>query len=214
MTTISLARNVRRLWLFIRLYFFCYLLSEDGTWFRMFLVTFAVLTAALSETDVPRRFHRAVFDPIQRHLESLVPLERPRLRHTRSRQRDRLAQAAGIRPWGNRDGRTGDSETPDPSVPAQPNIPERGDTEERPQGFRRVERAVALFLASLVPGIGERHIAARNAAENRDPDRLAREESEEDQQQEYEVDSSLGTDDTTETQPQDDPQQGGGAIET
>ena len=28
-----------------------------------------------------------------------------------------------------------------------------------------VERAVALFVASLVPGVGERHIAARDAAE-------------------------------------------------
>lgn len=33
------------------------------------------------------------------------------------------------------------------------------------RNLRRVERAIALFLASLVPGVGERHIAARDAAE-------------------------------------------------
>ncbi len=33
------------------------------------------------------------------------------------------------------------------------------------QYIRRVERAIALFIASLVPGVGERHIAAREAAE-------------------------------------------------
>lgn len=33
--------------------------------------------------------------------------------------------------------------------------------------FRRAERAIALFVASLVPGVGERHIAARDAAEAR-----------------------------------------------
>lgn len=33
------------------------------------------------------------------------------------------------------------------------------------QYLRRAERAIALFLASLIPGVGERHIAARDAAE-------------------------------------------------
>ncbi len=46
--------------------------------------------------------------------------------------------------------------------------------------FRRAERAFALFVASLIPGVGERHIAARDAAEAR---RLALEQEREAQAQ-------------------------------
>ena len=42
---------------------------------------------------------------------------------------------------------------------------ERQDVSILRQSVRRVERAIALFIASLVPGVGERHIAAREAAE-------------------------------------------------
>lgn len=41
----------------------------------------------------------------------------------------------------------------------------RGDETHLRGMFRRVERAIALFIASLVPGVGERHMAARGAAE-------------------------------------------------
>lgn len=41
----------------------------------------------------------------------------------------------------------------------------RGDETHLRGIFRRVERAIALFIASLVPGVGERHMAARGAAE-------------------------------------------------
>jgi hypothetical protein len=50
--------------------------------------------------------------------------------------------------------------------------------------LRRVERSAALFIASLVPGVGERHIEVRNAAEAARNALLARQEEEQHQQEE------------------------------
>ncbi|KAK2742634.1 hypothetical protein FQN55_007753 [Onygenales sp. PD_40] len=190
----SLARNIRRLWLFVRLYFFCYLLSEDGTWFRIFLVTFAFLTAIISETELPQQFQRVVLSPIQRHLENLLPLEGPRPRWTQ--------------PVPRRGGNT-DAQ---PVHPRQPNNHDNlqvadGAVEENihptgvQYGVRRVERAVALFLASLVPGVGERHIAARNALEAARNQLAARAEEENQRQQEVGDTPSEDTPPDPETQP-------------
>jgi Sec-independent protein translocase protein TatA len=57
--------------------------------------------------------------------------------------------------------------------------------------FYRIEQAVALFLASLIPGVGERHVAAREEA-RREVERVrleaerAREEEEKKRQEEAE----------------------------
>ncbi|GES62306.1 conserved fungal protein [Aspergillus terreus] len=135
-----LARNVRRVWLFVRLYFFCYMFSEPGTWSRVLYVAFAVLVSLLSETMAPQVLYNLFFLPVQRHLEGLVH----NLPHERA------------------DGG-------DPAVPAnEPAQPPPGGASlmtEMRRNLRRVERSFALFIASLVPGLGERHIAVRDAAE-------------------------------------------------
>lgn len=138
------ARNARRIWLFIRLYFFCYLFSDSGTWSRVILVCVAVLLSLLSESGAPQEIQRVVFGPIQRHLEGLVHIggegvNRPG-QQPAGPQGEQLQNRAG--------GPAG--------VDTTPGIQ---------QQLRRVERSVALFLASLVPGVGERHIEVRNAAE-------------------------------------------------
>lgn len=156
----AFARNARRIWLFIRLYFFCYLFSDSGTWSRVILVSMAVLISLLSETNAPQHFQRVVFGPIQRHLEGLVHLggdggvNRP------------VQQA--VNPQGDQSrNQTGGATGGDSTLGVQ-------------QQLRRVERSVALFLASLVPGIGERHIEVQNAAEaalqNQERERLQEEE--------------------------------------
>lgn len=38
---VDLSRYIRRIWLFVRLYFFCYMFSEPGTWLRVLYVTLA-----------------------------------------------------------------------------------------------------------------------------------------------------------------------------
>lgn len=148
------ARNARRVWLFIRLYFFCYLFSESGTWSRFIFVTLAILISLLSETGFPQRLHRAIVDPVQRHLEGLVHAggEEPvRPTGNNGNEADLRANRPGLN--GNLAPPAANREAQRPIIPA-----------EMQQGLRRVERAVALFIASLVPGVGERHVEVRNAA--------------------------------------------------
>ncbi|KAJ5091266.1 hypothetical protein NUU61_006136 [Penicillium alfredii] len=124
----GLAHHMRRIWLFVRLYFFCYMISEPGTWTRIFFVSLSLLAALFSDTDVPQQLLSTIVGPVQRHLENLVqPAQQP-------------APAA-----------------------ADPNA--GGPANELWTQLRRVERWLVLLLASLVPGIGERQVEARNAAE-------------------------------------------------
>ncbi|KAJ6120998.1 Ubiquitin supergroup [Penicillium sp. IBT 18751x] len=123
----GIGRFMSRVWLFIRLYFFCYVISAPGTWTRIFFVIAALLISALSDTNVPQVLHGIIVQPLQRHLES-------------------LAHMGG------------------PGQPAT-NPPQNHILGEISDYFRRAERSFVLFLASLVPGIGERQVEARNAAE-------------------------------------------------
>ncbi|BDD57407.1 hypothetical protein MPDQ_005529 [Monascus purpureus] len=152
----GLARHVRRAWLFIRLYFFCYMFSEPGTWSHIFLVSLAVLTSLLSETSVPGSLYRLLLAPIQRHLEGLLqfgvdePLQQP-------------APSTGNEP-SQRPGEQAQTIQETHTTTVAQN--ETGASEiQLWRGFRRIERSFALFVASLIPGVGERHVEARNAAE-------------------------------------------------
>ncbi|PYH96741.1 hypothetical protein BO71DRAFT_448466 [Aspergillus ellipticus CBS 707.79] len=151
---LTFARTMRRIWLFVRLYFFCYMFSEPGTWTRVLFVTLAVLTSLISETGVPQQLYRMLVAPIQQHLEGLVHFA--------------------------------------PDEPAAPQGAQPAATGNRPAGLsaglrhqiRRVERSLALFVASLVPGVGERHVEVRNAAEAA---RTAEREREEEQRRQQEA---------------------------
>jgi hypothetical protein len=123
----GIGRFMSRVWLFIRLYFFCYVISAPGTWTRIFFVIAALLISALSDTNVPQVLHGLIVQPLQRHLE-------------------RLTHMGG------------------PGQPTE-NPPQNHVLGEILDYFRRAERSIVLLLASLVPGIGERQVEARNAAE-------------------------------------------------
>ncbi|KAJ9380050.1 hypothetical protein DTO063F5_6838 [Paecilomyces variotii] len=157
----ALARNARRAWLFIRLYFFCYLFSESGTWSRIIFVTLAVLISILSETSLPQQFQQAVVAPVQRHLEGLVhvggdaqiqPIVPPRQDGENAPLHNQ-----GIETEGGHDVTAPGAE---PGI-IPPGVPPVG----MQQRLRRVERYLALFFASLVPGVGERQVEASNAAQ-------------------------------------------------
>jgi hypothetical protein len=68
----GLARHIRRIWLFARLWFFCYLVSAPDTWRRWIFVGIALLVTFLSETDIPQQLLRLIITPLQRHLEGLT----------------------------------------------------------------------------------------------------------------------------------------------
>ena len=112
----------------------------------------------IAQTGMFRPVIQGIWDPIRRHAEGLVPLaanERPR------------AGAGGGGINGNGTATQPGNREPTPQEAAERLLQERErqDVNFFRQSFRRVERAIALFVASLVPGVGERHIAAREAAE-------------------------------------------------
>lgn len=151
----GLGRYLRRVWMFIRMYFFCYMISDAGTWTRIFLVTCAVLVAVLSDTDIPQQLHGAIVAPVQRHLEGLAHMGGP-------------ADQSTQRP--NQGGENRGNPAP------------QGMLGEILHFLRRAERSIVLLLASLVPGIGERQVEARNAAEAE----RVRQEQEQEQERERE----------------------------
>ncbi|RAH79050.1 hypothetical protein BO86DRAFT_367552 [Aspergillus japonicus CBS 114.51] len=172
---LGFARIMRRLWQFVRLYFFCYMFTEPGTWARVFFVTLAVLFVLSSETGVDQRLYQLFVAPVQQHLEGLVHLTP-----------NEPAQAQGQGGQGAVGGGGGGGG----GGPTNGN-PRTGVAGEVRHQLRRVERSVALFIASLVPGVGERQVAVRNAAEaaqraREEEERRQREEAQQQQQQQEE----------------------------
>ena len=163
---VNQARDVARillplgghLWLLIRLFGVVYFFTAGAGWRRTMLLGLIASLIFLAQTGIFRPVVQGIWDPIRRHAEGLVPLaanERPR---------------AGVGGAGNNGDGTGGQPanrepTPQESAERLLQERERQDVSFVRQSFRRVERAVALFIASLVPGVGERHIAAREAAE-------------------------------------------------
>ncbi len=146
------------LWLMIRLFGFVYFFTAGAGWRRTILLGLAAALVFVAQTGMFRPVIQGLWDPIRRHAEGLVPLarnERPRPGATGANNN---TNAAGTQ-TANRE--------PTPQEPVERLLQERErqDGNFVRQGMRRVERAIALFVASLVPGVGERHIAAREAAE-------------------------------------------------
>ena len=146
-------------WLLIRLFGFVYFFTAGGGSRRAFLLGGIAFLVFVAQTRVFRPVIQAVWDPLRRHVEGLVagndqnPAEQPAppanspaaaADDTQNRNREPTPQEAAARLLHERDRR---------------NV---GTLREQ---FRSVERAIALFVGSLVPGFGERHIAARDAAE-------------------------------------------------
>lgn len=155
---LGLARMVRRMWLFVRLYFFCYMFSEPGTWTRIFFVCLAVIVSLLSDTGIPQQLHGMIIAPVQRHMEGVI--ERP--------QRSRTATA-------NQQQQSAANPTPEHRADSQP--------EAEPTGIRhmvrRAERSILFFMASLIPGISEHYIAMTNEVDSQNAQRAREAEEEE-----------------------------------
>lgn len=142
------AQNLRRFWLFMRLYFFCYLFTDSNTWERYLFVGVAAIFALFSESNITSRLFSIIVQPIQRHLEGLIHGEPPA----------QTQQSTNG---------TNNVDTNQPEQNRAPTVAAQGS-------FRRIERAFALFIASLIPGLGERQVEVRNAAE--EAARIAREQ--------------------------------------
>ncbi|KAJ6789748.1 hypothetical protein PWT90_05748 [Aphanocladium album] len=137
-----LLRITPHLWNIARLGFFVWLfVGEDSSWTRWFVVVSAAIFIFVLGTGALNGMGEHFWRPMVRHLESLFPtLDRPGQRQ----------------PIPN--GQPGTE--PDPTEMAARLVAERN--ERRPwlsEQMRRVERAGLLFLASIAPGVAERHIA-------------------------------------------------------
>lgn len=143
-----------QIWLLFRLALFVWFFtSPDASWSRWFtIITVAVVIFIMSTGqlnalgDLARRV-------LGRHLENLIPpLEQPG--GPRNAAQDQQNAPAGQ----NRD--------PNPAdLAARLVAQHRGQESWVMEQIRRVERASLLFLASIAPGVAERHIANLEALE-------------------------------------------------
>ncbi|KAI1620685.1 hypothetical protein EDD37DRAFT_164829 [Exophiala viscosa] len=192
---------IHRGWLFLRLYLFMFVFSEPGTWKRWAMILIAAIVC-LQPRDGP--FVRAI-RVARRHLDNLIgPPARPQAQPAAARQR--IAENAGNADRaGQRPANVRGAVQMTPEEAAARLV--REHREQNPNFWRdtfyRVEQSVALFLASLVPGVGERHIQAREEA-RRETQRLEEERQQAQQEALAQVraavaDGSLPGEDATES---------------
>ncbi len=151
------------IWLLVRLFGFVYFFTSGGGYRRALLLGLCAFLVFIIQTGIFRPFLQSAWDPIRRHMENLLPLANNdrRLLPEAAAGGNNANQPLGQHGWHP-------NMVPTPYQAAERLLRER---EHRGEGWtrqylRRAERAVALFVASLVPGVGERHIAARDAAES------------------------------------------------
>lgn len=152
-------------WLLVRLFGFVYFFTGGGGYRRAILLGFCAFAVFIVQTGIFHPFIQQAWEPLRRHIENLLPL-------ANNNDRRQLPQAApnfynnnNNNPDNNQDLGTNVMLTPQQAADRM--LQERQNRAEglTRQYIRRAERAIALFIASLVPGVGERHIAAREAAE-------------------------------------------------
>ncbi|KAL8715515.1 MAG: hypothetical protein Q9220_000851 [cf. Caloplaca sp. 1 TL-2023] len=199
------------LWLLIRLFGFVYFFTAGGGQRRAFLLGICAFIVFIANTGAFRPVVRAVWEPVRRHVEGLVPLAAAGGDGGgRNGERGQVAapQQQQQRRGGDNAIQQGQARNDNAALPAS-NDRNGGITttpeelaarllrERQSQSLlRRAERAVALFVASLVPGVGERHIAARDAAEARrleeEQEREVRNQMEREGQEEREMERQEG----------------------
>ncbi|RAL60792.1 hypothetical protein DID88_009897 [Monilinia fructigena] len=143
------------LWLIVRLVgFVWFFTSGNSSWPRFFLMSGLAVVVFLINTGVLTGVFNGVAEqfwgPIRRHLENLIPLAGPDAALVPAANAEVVPQngAAG-------------------AVAAR--LLELQRQRQAQPGWlitqiRRAEHAALLFMASLIPGVGERHITARNNA--------------------------------------------------
>ncbi|OBT85565.1 hypothetical protein VE02_06697 [Pseudogymnoascus sp. 03VT05] len=150
------AQLAPHVWLVVRLIGFVWFFTSGNTsWWRFCMVTGLSVVFFFINTGF------IDWAPIRRHLENLIPLALPAVNPEGAAAGAPAAAGAGA----GTEGRAGEL---DPQRVAQRLIEQR---QRQNAGWfmslvRRVEHATLLFLASLWPGVGERHVAAREEEDN------------------------------------------------
>lgn len=170
---------IQRVWLFLRLYLFMFVFSEPGSWKRWAMILVATIVCLQPRNGPLTRALAAA----RQHMDNLIGPPRPQDQ----------ARGPGRRPRARRGPTAIDGNAAEPAAQRPANVrgalqitPQeaaarllREHAEQTPSVWRnalyRVEQSAALFLASLIPGVGERHVRAREDA-RREIQRLEEEE--------------------------------------
>ncbi|KAK2612891.1 hypothetical protein QQS21_001002 [Conoideocrella luteorostrata] len=141
------------IWLILRLAVFVWLFtSPNSSWSRWFTVICLAILVYLLSTGILNGVAENAWRPIGRHLQNLLPTPE---QHVRREQRAAGSSARGP-----------EEQEPliqardlDPAQLAARLVAERERQSWVGLQLRRLERAGLLFLASIAPGVAERHIA-------------------------------------------------------
>ncbi|CAF3630967.1 unnamed protein product [Fusarium graminearum] len=150
-----------QIWLLFRLALFVWFFtSPDASWYRWIaIIVIAVFIFVLS-TGVFNGVPDHIWRPLGRHLENLIPLE-PRPQQGVAVPEQHNQQNPQPRP------------NPDPTEMARRLVEQhQGPDNWILSQVRRLERAGLLFLASIAPGVAERHIANLEAAARAERERV------------------------------------------
>lgn len=167
-------------WLMLRLgVFVWWFTSSDTSWTRWFTIMSVATAVFLINTGLLNGIANNLFNPVRQHLEGLIPLggANPNRNHDGNGNNPQAAAQDG----GN------DNQTPrrqrqrgqpDPAEVAARLVAQRQNQNANwlLDQVRRLERAGLLFLASIAPGVAERHIAALEAQERAERERREAEE--------------------------------------
>ncbi|KAK7714972.1 hypothetical protein SLS63_011489 [Diaporthe eres] len=217
------------LWLLIRLgVFVWWFTSSETSWTRWFTIMSIATALFLINTGLLNGVANNFFNPVRQHLDGLIPLA-PGANANREAggnnppAADQAAPGGGADNDGERRPRPGQQGGPDPAQAAARLIAQRQQHNANwfVDQVRRLERAGLLFLASIAPGVAERHIAALEAQERAERERREAEERAERERREAEERAAAeatasGTDGaaaSSETQNADSPEAVGGGNE-
>lgn len=218
------------LWLLIRLgVFVWWFTSSETSWTRWFAIMSIATAVFLINTGLLNGVANNVFNPVRQHLDGLIPLAPGANANREAGGNDPPAadQVVVEEHDGNiyeyRRQQPGQQGGPDPAQAAARLMAQR--QQQNANWFvdqvRRLERAGLLFLASIAPGVAERHIAALEAQERAERERREAEERAERERREAEERAAAeaaasGTDDaaaSSETQNADSVETASGGNE-
>ncbi|KAI1310155.1 hypothetical protein F5Y03DRAFT_347106 [Xylaria venustula] len=154
---IRLAQVWPHVWMIIRLALFVWwFTSPTSSWSRWFTVVSIAITLFIVNTGALNPLAEQIWVPLRRHLENLIPLAADAQGRQQQRpvaENDRDGDANIANPARPRD--------PDPLDAAARLVQQRREDNANwlLNQARRLERAGILFIASLAPGLAERHIA-------------------------------------------------------
>lgn len=173
-------------WLLIRLAVFVWwFTSANTTWTRWLIIMFLATVVFLANTGLFNGVANDLFNPIRQHLEGLIPFAGPERRNNPPAADGQPAQGGNNGPVAEAGQRQGE---PDPAQAAARLVEQRREQNANwlLDQIRRVERAGLLLLASILPGVAERHIAHLEAEARAERDRQEAAERAERQRREEE----------------------------